>query len=94
MFFHAHAIPFISFTSTMRCRILCCCSIDFKIKTIELDGKRIKLQIWVRPPPRTLTPDMAAGSCTPQLEWSFDLLAAAPIVGSHSMCVLSLGGAL
>jgi GTPase SAR1 family protein len=22
--------------------------IDFKIKTIELDGKRIKLQIWVR----------------------------------------------
>lgn len=23
-----------------------CCSIDFKIRTIELDGKRIKLQIW------------------------------------------------
>lgn len=22
------------------------CSIDFKIRTIELDGKRIKLQIW------------------------------------------------
>ena len=24
----------------------CWCSIDFKIRTIELDGKRIKLQIW------------------------------------------------
>ncbi|RQM14153.1 hypothetical protein DD237_004819 [Peronospora effusa] len=23
-----------------------CCSIDFKVKTISLDGKRIKLQIW------------------------------------------------
>jgi Ras-related protein Rab-8A len=26
--------------------VMCACSIDFKIKTIELDGKRIKLQIW------------------------------------------------
>jgi len=26
--------------------ILYLCSIDFKIRTIELDGKRIKLQIW------------------------------------------------
>lgn len=26
--------------------ITSCCSIDFKIRTIELDGKRIKLQIW------------------------------------------------
>ena len=23
-----------------------CAGIDFKIKTIELEGKRIKLQIW------------------------------------------------
>jgi Ras-related protein Rab-8A len=26
--------------------MLVLCSIDFKIRTIELDGKRIKLQIW------------------------------------------------
>ena len=22
------------------------CSIDFKIRTVDLDGKRVKLQIW------------------------------------------------
>jgi hypothetical protein len=32
------------------------CRIDFKIKTIELDGKRIKLQIWVGPLRRPLAP--------------------------------------
>lgn len=31
-----HVVPGL----TLRCRI------DFKVKTIEVDGKRIKLQIW------------------------------------------------
>lgn len=41
------------------------CRIDFKIKTIELDGKRIKLQIWVGPLRHLSRHDRR--TCTPQL---------------------------
>ena len=42
----AHYQTFIPQKIASKVTVFNLCSIDFKIRTIELDGKRIKLQIW------------------------------------------------